>query len=80
MLIRLCEYNFTNEDESGLENPRIIRGYQEENFDKLVNFLKALKGYDVKIGDTFYTIDDLVFQFPKDSDSVPCLDIMCLSY
>lgn len=76
MLIRLVEYNFTN-DESGLDNPRIIGAYEEPNFDKIIMFINGLINKSVRYNDDWYTIDTIVWKFPADEDSIPCLDIYC---
>lgn len=81
MLIRLVEYNFNDpEDESGMINPKFIAAYDEKNFDKLMNFIKNSKGIDIVVGDDWYTIDTYVFHFPKDSDSIPSINIYVYGY
>ena len=80
MLIRLMEYDFSSEEDDMYKNPHLIKGYEEKNFDKLVNTIISLKGCDVRVGDEFYTIDDIVFNFPEFNDNIPTLDIMCIPY
>lgn len=77
MVIRLVEYKWTNEDETGLDNPHVIATYTEENFDKLIIFVKELKGRGVRVGDKWYTIDDYIFNFPESHENFACLDIYC---
>lgn len=78
MLVRLLEYNYETEDK--YENPRFIKAYKEENYDKFVAMLNLMKGRDFKVGDEYYTYEEWIFNFPKDDESIPCIDIYVVGY
>ena len=75
MLIRLYKYTFKTDDK--FENPKFLAAYREENFDKLVNLLESMKEHGIKVGEQWYTIDDYIFTFPEDHESIPAIDIYC---
>lgn len=75
MIIRLCEYNWTNEDESGMDKPHIIKAYTENDIDKVIIFVKEMLHRGVRVGDDWYTIEDYIWNFPESQENVPSLDI-----
>ena len=80
MLVRILELNFTNNDSEGMDNAHYLAGYEFENIDKIIEFVKSMKGKDLRINDEYYTIEDWIWNFPQDFDSLSCLDIYVLSY
>lgn len=73
MLIRLMEYNWTENDDSGLDNPHFIKAYTEKNINKVIKLIKEIKG--VRIGNDWYTICDYIWNFPESYENIPSLDI-----
>lgn len=82
MIIRLCEYNFLGCDcDTGLDNPKIIKAYNESNIDKIIFFVKEMMNRGVRVGDDWYTICDMIWSFPENRENVPSLDIyVCEGY
>lgn len=80
MLVRLVEYNWTKDDDTGMQNPNFIKAYNFKDIDKIIEFIKSIIDHDVRVGDEWYTIQDYIWVFPKDEDSVPCLDVYCCGY
>ena len=78
MLVRVYEMNLTSDDE--YENATFLKGYHEENIDKLVEFVKSLKGKDLRIHNEWYTIHDFVWSFPEDTENIPSFDIFVFGY
>ncbi len=79
MIIRLCEYNWNEEDESGLDKPHIIKAYTENNIDKIIVFIKEMLHRGVRVGDDWYTIEEYIWNFPESHENVPSLDIYVTS-
>ena len=75
MIIRLVEYNWTNEDETGLDKPKFIKAYTEDNIDKVIVLIKEMKEQGIRVGNDWYTICDYVWSFPESHENLPSLDI-----
>lgn len=74
MIIRLLEYNWTNDD-SGLEKPNHIGAYTEENYDKAIIFIKEMIDHGVRFGDDWYTVCDVIWSFPESRENIPSIDV-----
>lgn len=80
MLVRIYELNFTMDDNTGIDNATFLKGYNFQDIDKIVEFVKSMKGKDLRIGDIWYTIDSFIWTFPEESDNIPSFDIFVYSY
>lgn len=80
MLVRIYELNFTMDDDTGMDKATFLKGYEFKNIDKIVKFVKCMKGKDLRIGNIWYTIDDFVWTFPEEHDNIPTFDIYVYSY
>lgn len=63
--------------EFNYEKTKIISTYTIEDYDRFVNFIEYLKKYDkeIIIDEKWYSIEDYVFEFPKNFDYMPVLKI-----
>lgn len=80
MVIRLVEYRWTNEDDSGLDNPKIISTYRDDNIDKTIILIKEMMDHGVRVGDKWYTICDVIWNFPENHEYVPSIDVYVVDY
>lgn len=81
MLVRILGYNFTDDDESGMENGNFIAATKVENYDRFLSMLEIMKGKDIVIGKEWYTFDgDYYLSFPKHDDEIMSLDIFVCEY
>ncbi len=81
MLVRILGYNFTDEDESGMENGNYIAATKIENYDTFLNMLKNMKGKDIVINNEWYTYEgDYYLHFPKSDIELMSLDIFVCEY
>ena len=80
MLIRIMEYDYDNEDDM-LENGHYLAATNVEHYDTFLSMLQNMKGKDIKIGDGWYTYEgDYLLNFPKDDNSIMCLDVFVCGY
>lgn len=81
MLVRILGYNFTDDDESGMENGNYIAATNVENYDTFLRMLKDMKGKDIVIKGEWYTYEgDYYLSFPKNDDEIMCLNIFVCEY
>jgi len=81
MLVRILGYNFTDDDESGMENGNFIAATNVENYDRFLSMLEIMKGKDIVIGKEWYTFDgDYYLSFPKNDNEMMSLDIFVCEY
>lgn len=81
MLVRILGYNFTDEDESGMENGNFLAATKVESYDKFLSMLETMKGKDIVIGKEWYTFDgDYYLSFPKNDNAIMSLDIFVCEY
>jgi len=77
MLIRLLQINFSSDDI--YEDAKYLSGFKTDNYGEFMKMLSELKNnseeFNIAVGEEWYTIDTYVFSFPKDSDSLPCINI-----
>lgn len=78
MLVRVYKMDLASDDE--YENATFLKAYQEDNFDKLAEFVKSLKDKDLRIYNEWYTIHDFVWSFPEDEENIPSFDIFVYGY
>lgn len=82
MLVRLLEYNYDADDGGkSLENGKFIKATYVEDYDTFLSMLQNMKGKDIVVGEDWYTYDgDYYLSFPKDDESIMCLDVFVCSY
>ena len=81
MLVRILGYNFTDEDESGMENGNFIAATNVENYDTFLHMLEIMKGKDIVINKEWYTYEgDYYLGFPKNDNELMCLNIFVCDY
>ena len=51
-----------------------------ETYDRFILFLKSYEGMKIEIDGEWYEVDDYVYSFPTDGDSIPCLRIYVTDY
>ena len=81
MLVRILGYNFTDDDESGMEKGNFIAATKIENYDIFLSMLEIMKGKDIVIDKEWYTFDgDYYLSFPKNDNEIMSLDIFVCEY
>ena len=82
MLIRILEYDYDADDGGkSLENGRFIAASNVEKYDTFLSLLQNMESKDIKIGEEWYTYEgDYVLNFPKNDDSIMCLDVFVCGY
>ncbi len=79
MLVRIKEYNYDEEDK--LTGGHMLAATEVENYDTFLSMMQNMKGKDIKINEDWYTFEgDYLLNFPKDEDSIMCLDIFVCGY
>lgn len=79
MLVRIIEYNYDEEDK--LTDGHMLAATEVENYDTFLSMMQNMKGKDIKINEDWYTFEgDYLLNFPKDEDSIMCLDIFVCCY
>lgn len=78
MLVRVFEVDLTSDDI--FEDATFLKGYNEKNFDKLIEFVKSLKDKDMRINNNWYTVHDFVWSFPESDENIPSFDIFVYGY
>ena len=81
MIIRLYELSYEN-DIDPYENAHFLASFEGKNYDAFVRTLSALKDNDeefqISLDDEWYTLDTWVFNFPKNSEYLPSVDVYVL--
>lgn len=81
MLVRILGYNFTDDDESGMENGAFIAATEVEKYDTFLSMLKMMKGKDIVINNEWYIFEgDYYLSFPKNDDELMSLNIFVCEY
>ena len=80
MLVRILEYNYEDEGD-GMENGHFLAATNIDNYDTFLSMLQNMKGKDIKIDEEWYTYEgDYYLSFPKDDNSILCLNIFVCGY
>lgn len=78
MLIRLLELNYEN-DSDIYEDAKFLAAYKEQNYAEFIRTIKELKDngeeFKISVGEEWYAIDTYVFNFPKDDEHIPCINV-----
>ena len=81
MLIHFVQPQFSDEyDDYDYDNYKVINAFTVKDYHRFIKFIQAMKGHEVDLDGTWYTIETYVFKLPKDSDSLPCLMIYVEEY
>ena len=83
MLVQIKQvHTLENLDEWDYENAKFVAAHRIKSYDKFVRFIQTLKKYhkDLIVNDKFYTVEDYAFNFPADSDTLPCLYVYVSAY
>lgn len=77
MLIRLLELNYGKDDP--YTDAKYLAGFYEKNYGEFVRMIREMKNngeeYQLSVKDDWYTLDSYVFNFPENSDMLPCVDV-----
>ena len=81
MLVHFVELHFSDDyDDFDYDNCKCINAFTVKDYHRFIKFIKAMKNHECVLDNKWYTIQDYVFQLPKDSDSLPCIKIFVIEY